>query len=137
MKPYYHKVQFYETDRMGITHHSNYIRWMEEARLDYLDQLGYGYAALEELGLSSPVIEVEGKYKTPTTFGDVVRIDVSVEEFSGVRIRVKYVMTNEATGADICVGTTGHCFVNREGRPVALKRVCPGLEKKLNAIVNK
>ena len=36
MTPYCHKVQYYETDRMGVTHHSNYIRWMEEARVDLL-----------------------------------------------------------------------------------------------------
>lgn len=35
MEPYLHKVQYYETDKMGIVHHSNYIRWMEEARVDF------------------------------------------------------------------------------------------------------
>lgn len=39
MNAYQHTVQYYETDRMGITHHSNYIRWMEEARVDFLQQL--------------------------------------------------------------------------------------------------
>ena len=43
MKPYIHKVQYYETDKMGITHHSNYIRWMEEARVDFMEQIGWGY----------------------------------------------------------------------------------------------
>ena len=38
MKPYIHKVQYYETDKMGITHHSNYIRWMEEARVDFMER---------------------------------------------------------------------------------------------------
>lgn len=33
---YIHRVNYYETDKMGITHHSNYLRWMEEARLDFL-----------------------------------------------------------------------------------------------------
>ena len=45
MKEYLHKVQYYETDMMGITHHSNYIRWMEEARIDFLSQIGWDYAA--------------------------------------------------------------------------------------------
>ena len=40
MEPYVHKVQYYETDKMGIVHHSNYIRWMEEARIDFLDSVG-------------------------------------------------------------------------------------------------
>lgn len=40
---YQHKVQYYETDKMGITHHSNYIRFLEEARIDFLEKIGYGY----------------------------------------------------------------------------------------------
>ena len=46
MIPYEHKVQYYETDGMGIVHHSNYIRWFEEARVDLLEQLGFGYRDL-------------------------------------------------------------------------------------------
>ena len=42
MFTYTHVVQYYETDRMGITHHSNYIRWMEEARVAMLEDMGYG-----------------------------------------------------------------------------------------------
>ena len=41
MQKYRHIVQYYETDKMGITHHSNYIRWMEEARIDFLRQIGW------------------------------------------------------------------------------------------------
>ena len=46
MVHYDHKVQYYETDGMGIVHHSNYIRWFEEARVDLLEQLGFGYRDL-------------------------------------------------------------------------------------------
>ena len=41
MEEYTHSVQYYETDKMGIVHHSNHVRWMEEARVDYLKQLGF------------------------------------------------------------------------------------------------
>ena len=54
MKPYEHKVQYYETDKMGIVHHSNYIRWMEEARIDFLDQIGWNYKVMEDNGIISP-----------------------------------------------------------------------------------
>lgn len=50
MERYIHRVQYYETDRMGITHHSNDIRWMEEARIDFLEQIGWGYARMERAG---------------------------------------------------------------------------------------
>ena len=50
MKDYIRKINYYETDKMGITHHSNYIRFMEEARIDFLDQIGCGYAKMERDG---------------------------------------------------------------------------------------
>lgn len=55
---YQHIVQYYETDKMGITHHSNYIRWMEEARVSFFAEYGWDYKTLEESGIASPVISV-------------------------------------------------------------------------------
>lgn len=51
---YEHKTQYYETDQMGIIHHSNYIRWFEEARIDFMDHCGFSYAQMEKDGLISP-----------------------------------------------------------------------------------
>ena len=51
MESYKHKVNYYETDKMGITHHSNYIRFMEEARVYFLEQIGWGYDKFEEKGI--------------------------------------------------------------------------------------
>ena len=58
IKPYRRAVQYYETDMMGIVHHANYIRWMEEARIDFLAQLGFPYARMEAEGVLSPVRSV-------------------------------------------------------------------------------
>ena len=58
LKPYLVKVRYYETDKMGIVHHSNFIRWLEEARLDWLEQLGISFADLEKRGCVSPVMAV-------------------------------------------------------------------------------
>ena len=79
-----HRVQYYETDRMGVTHHSNYIRFMEEARVAYLEQLGFPYAELERRGVISPVTAVNCKYLATTTFDDRITVDVRVEAFNGV-----------------------------------------------------
>ena len=76
MQEYIHKVQYYETDKMGIVHHSNYIRWMEEARVAFLERIGWSFARLEESGLVSPVTEVSCKYKAPCTFADVITIKI-------------------------------------------------------------
>ena len=53
MNEYIHKVTYYECDRMGITHHSNYIRFMEEARVDFLDRIGYGFEVARDLMLAA------------------------------------------------------------------------------------
>lgn len=125
MNGFIRKVCYHETDKMGVTHHSNYIKWMEEARVDYLEKMGYGYAKLEKDGIISPVIGVECQYKHPTTFGDSVIIDVYVKEFKGVKLTVGYKMTNLETGAIVLLGKTEHCFLDASGKPIRLYRQFP------------
>ncbi|MBE6887579.1 MAG: acyl-CoA thioesterase [Ruminococcaceae bacterium] len=124
MELYTHKVHYYETDKMGITHHSNYIRWMEEARTDFLEKIGCGYDTIEKMGIISPVTAVEGKYKNTTTYADTVTIDVWVAEFKGVRLKIGYRMT-KGDGSVVFEGTSEHCFLDCGGKVVSLKRVKP------------
>ena len=81
MKPYMLKARYYETDQMGIIHHANYIRWMEEARIDMLNQMAYPYRRFEEMGYISPVLHAECQYKKSVKFDDEVKIVVSLQEF--------------------------------------------------------
>ena len=122
MVPYDHKVQYYETDGMGIVHHSNYIRWFEEARVDLLEQLGFGYDRIEEAGYSGPVLEVSCQYKTMSKFGETVRIEASITQYNGVRMTLEYTVIDKETGVIRCVGESRHCFLTRDGKPVSLKR---------------
>ena len=121
---YQHIVQYYETDKMGITHHSNYIRWMEEARIDFLKHIGWSFEKLEAEGIISPVISVECKYIQTTTFSNIVDIDVIVSEFKGVKLKLKYVMKND-TGDVVCEAASEHCFLNEKGLPIRLKKDYP------------
>ncbi len=134
MKAYTHKVQYYETDKMGITHHSNYIRWMEEARIDFLSQIGWDFARLEKEGIISPVLNVTCDYKKTTTFSDVVAINVGVQEFKGVKLHLVYEMKNE-DGQVVCVGTSSHAFLNTEGRPIRMKQEQTELYEALSELV--
>lgn len=132
-RTYTHNVHYYETDRMGITHHSNYVRWMEEARIDFLKNIGWDYARLESLGIISPVTAISCNFKESTTFSDEVTITVSVEEFKGVRLKLHYEMVN-AEGKPVCLAASEHCFVNKEGRPIRLKREFPEFYNVLAAL---
>ena len=136
MEPYRHVVQYYETDRMGVTHHSNYVRWMEEARVDFLKQSGWGYERLEEEGIVSPVMSLECRYKAPTTFPEVVFILVSVSEYSGIALKLKYTMTN-AGGRKVFEGYSEHCFVNKDGKILRIERDHPALHEFLTSLREK
>ncbi len=127
---YTHKAQYYETDRMGITHHSNYIRWMEEARMDYLYSIGYGYDRLEAEGIVSPVVSVECSYKKTTTFYDLIDIDVKVESYNGVKLVLSYIMKNK-DGDVVCEAHSSHCFLNEKGKPVMMKKEKPEFHEAL------
>lgn len=136
MNDYIRLVHYHETDKMGITHHSNYIKWMEEARIDFLEQIGCSYMKLEQDGIISPVIGVECRYKRPTTFGDEVHIHVEIIEFKRVELIIGYTMTNNKTGELVLTGQTHHCFTNAAGRPIALKRQFPELDKRLHSLIS-
>lgn len=130
-----HKVQYYETDKMGITHHSNYIRWMEEARVDFFEKIGYDYSRLETEGIISPVVGVECNYKLSTKFEDTVEIKVRIKEFKGVKLVFEYLMKNAKTNEIVAEASSKHCFVNNEGRPIILKKEFPELDQKLKELV--
>ena len=132
MRQYRHIVQYYETDRMGITHHSNYIRWMEEARVHFLKEIGWSYKALEDIGVTSPVISIEGTYKTSTTFDDEVFIEVSVKEIKDAKLILNYDMRKN-TGEMVFQGISTHCFINSEGRIIRLEREYPEFCKVLKS----
>lgn len=131
MKPYEHVVQYYECDKMGITHHSNYIRFMEEARVDWMDQMGYGFDKMEAEGLTSPVVHTDCHYKSPTTFKEVISIEMSIASLSALKISFAYTM--RVGNRIVCTATSTHCFLEK-GRPVVMEQRFPQLFQRMMAL---
>ena len=123
---YKHEVRYYECDRMGVTHHSNYVRIMEEARVFYLDRLGCGFDKIEAEGVVSPVVSIECKYKNPTTFKDIIEVEVSISKISEMKFDFSYVM--RVGNKLVCTAQSTHCFMEN-GRPVAISHRLPELYK--------
>ena len=128
MSKYIHKVNYYETDKMGITHHSNYIRFMEEARMNFLSEIGYPMTKLETEGITSPVVSVNCEYKRPTTYGDSIEIEVALEKYTGVKLFLSYIMRNPNTDEIVAIASSTHCFVDENGRPIAVKKRAPAFD---------
>ena len=134
MKPYIRKVQYYETDMMGISHHANYIHWMEEARIDFLEQLGYPYGEMEKHGVFSPVKSLACDYRQPCTFNDTLSITVSIASFNGVRLVLNYEMKDQETGKTVCTASSVHAFVDEKGRILRLQRAVPELSSRIEML---
>lgn len=127
IKNYQHKVKYYECDGMAITHHSNYIRFMEEARIDWLDQLGYGFEKMESDGISSPVVNIACNYKSPTRFQDIIDIEVKVLHTTEFKLTFGYTM--KVGDTLVCKAESTHCFLEK-GSPINLAKRYPELAKK-------
>lgn len=130
-------MQYYETDRMGITHHSNYIRWMEEARTDFLEQLGWPYERTEGDGLLSPVLSVSCEYHEHTTFSDQIRIEVKIRELCPIKFTVGYEMYHMGNGHLVVTGTSEHCLLNKDMKIVRFSRVQPELYRIFEELLEK
>lgn len=96
LKSYKHKVQYYETDAMAIVHHSNYIRWFEEARLDYLEQIGLPYDEIERRQIMIPVLGASCQYRQAVKFGESVWVDTEITGFNGLKFSVAYKVYDES-----------------------------------------
>lgn len=125
LTPYKRKAFYYETDRMDIIHHSNYVRWLEEARVDLMEQLGCPFHEIEERGIVSPVLSVETHYKYPVRFGDEFEVRCKLSKFNGCAYELDYEVFDLTTQKTACLAHTSHCFTSPDLKPVRLKNIIP------------
>jgi len=135
MYTYKHRVQYYETDKMGITHHSNYIRIMEEARIEWMDRIGWSFKKCEDLNMTSPVLSIKCEYKHHTTFDDVIEVEVSIKTYNGIRMSFEYTMKKD--DKIVAIGETEHCFLNANGLPIRIKKEYPEFDELLRKELEK
>lgn len=129
------KINYYETDKMGVVHHSNYIRYMEETRSSWLENIEMPFSLLEENNITIPVLEVNCAYKYHITFGDTIIIKPFIKEYSGVRMTVGYEMINKETGKVVLTGETKHCFTDKNLKPINLKKYNPEFSNKFQNLL--
>ena len=121
IKDYSRAVNYYETDNMGIVHHSNYLRYFEEARICFMNQIDCGVKKLEDVGLIIPNVDAYAKYIVPLRFGDAFTVKIKLIEFNGVKFRLEYELINQDDV--LCsTGFTTHCFVNNRMKPVSIRK---------------
>lgn len=126
---YKHKIQYYETDQMGVVHHSNYIRWMEEARVDLMDQLGVTMTQIEDMGMVIPVVSISCEYRTMARFGETVEVYLKLKSYNGIKLFFDYVIKDCTTGETRLTASSSHCFLTKEGKLISLKKSYPEIHQ--------
>lgn len=131
---YERKINYYETDKMGIVHHSNYARFLEEARIEMLAYYGIPLEVLEENGIMIPVLQLEGKFSNSIKFGDTVKIFVDITKASNVKFSMAYKIYDEKMETILHTGSSEHCFLDMNFKPVAIKKLPEPIAEKINAM---
>lgn len=117
------RVRFVETDAMGIVHHSNYLAYFEEARVEYLRHIGHPFTEWRDEGLESPVLESYLRYRLPLHFDDLVDVRLRLAAVTRTTFQMAYLLTVPDPGGDVGVRATGvtvHGCVTTAGRPTRL-----------------
>lgn len=127
--PYERKVFYYETDKMGIMHHSNYIRIFEETRVHYLSEAGMPFEQIEAQGVLMPVLSVECRYKRPLKFDEPFAVYPKITKFNGTTLNLEYKIISRKTGELCAEGSSSHCFTDTNMKPLRTKLKYPDIYK--------
>ena len=109
-----HHVNFYDTDAMAVVHHSNYIRWFEIGRVEYLRSICITLNQLMDDGFVFPITEVRAKYVSPGRFDDVVLIETTATALTKVKMAFDYRILRKSNGELMVTGHSQNVFTSRE-----------------------
>lgn len=112
---YRRRVKYYETDRMGVVHHSNYLRIVEEARLQWCNEKIMDYGQMEKQGCIIPVQSASENFLNYLRFDDPFRVEVELKEFKGIKMTFSYKIYNEDNEVLCYTGESSHFFAKENG----------------------
>ncbi len=69
------RVYYEDTDAAGVVYHSNYLKYMERARTEWLRATGFSQQALrEESGIIIVISELDMKFMQPAKLDDLLDV---------------------------------------------------------------
>lgn len=108
-----HRVHFYDTDMMGVTHHANYIRWFELGRVEYLRSIGVTLNEMMEDGFLFPITEVQAKYVSPSHFDELIRIETTATALTRAKMEFDYHVFRAADDTLLVTGHTQNVYTSK------------------------
>jgi len=127
-------VRTYELDFYGVVNNAVYLHYLEEARLDFLRQLGVDFFRMVEEGIVPVVARASVEYKAPIRGGEIIIVKGEVVKLGASSMEMRYVLTSKASGREMALAETVLVFVNERGRPT---RIPEGLHAALAAFCSR
>ena len=121
------RIYYYDTDTSGAVYHANYLKYLEEARSEYLEERGFSVKGLLEQGVGFAVRGLQVDYKFPALYADTLEIKTRVKEFTPYRIVFAYEAHNQDGRLIIKAETDLVCV----GRDLKLIEVPAGIKAAL------
>jgi acyl-CoA thioester hydrolase len=100
------RVNYSETDQMGVVYHARYLVWFDVARCEHLRRTGLSYRELESRGCRLAVSEVSVRYRRPARYDDLLRVRCWVREVASRRVAFGYVVERLDDGALLATALT-------------------------------
>ncbi len=100
------RVNYSETDQMGVVYHANYLIWFDRARTELMRETGLSYKELEQQGVYLAVSEVSVRYRGAARYDDLVQVRCWVRELASRRVTFGYAVERAATGELLATGVT-------------------------------
>ena len=107
-----HRVKFYDTDVMGVVHHSNYIRWFETGRVEFLRELGIDLNEMMSDGVLFPIVEIGAKFHAPAKFDDELEIETTGEALTKAKMKFNYAIRRRGEEKILAEGTSTNVFTS-------------------------
>ena len=130
------KVAFFDVDSMEVMWHGNYVKYLEMARCELLDKLGYNYIAMKKDGYAFPIVILDVKYVRPAFFNDVIKVTTTLSECETF-LKFHYLIENEK-GEKLSEANTAQAVIDMKSlqtcfeMPEALIKAIKAYTKKEN-----
>jgi acyl-CoA thioester hydrolase len=126
------RVIYADTDAMGVVYHTNYIKWFELGRNEFMRQLGVPCTELGKLGLNLPLIKVSCDYLKFATYDQLLIIETSFDYIKKATVRFDSRIWNENKENLLVEGYTIHACTNNEGKIRRIPKLLLELINKYN-----
>ncbi len=111
-------VRLDEIDYLGIVHASNYLKYMEHARVKLIEQQGIDLLAWVKKGIRAVVVNDTVNYRHPARYGDTLDVVCRVEEIGESGTRFSYQIVEQRNGKRIVDATTTVATIGPDGKPI-------------------